>query len=239
VVNARVEFYWCNPSLGISTQSATLIGVAHVDLGARDSGRSRTFVKCPVTWFPQFINNGHECLVVRFFEPFADPLPRPGWYPASDRHVGQRNITVIEAKSPARAVVPLRLGCSIGPGPARLMVERVPAASVPWLALLSARVGTQVRDARQITELIGLLPVTPAMTPESRVKPPLDALREVAGLLQRSMTVERSCDELETQVVFEVDGLEAGECAVYRVTQHHRGKIVGGYTIIAYRSPGE
>lgn len=239
VANARVEFYWCNPSLGISTQSATLIGVAHVDLGARDSGRARTLVKCPVTWFPEYINAGHECLVVRLFEPLTDPLPRPGWFPAIDRHVGQRNITVVEARSPARAVVPLRLGCSLRPGPARLAVERVPTTSVPWLALLSEQVGTSFRDARRIRELVGLLPVTPVMQPQARIRISLDSLQQVSGLLQRSITVQRTCDELETQVVVEVDGLDVGECAVHRVTQQQEGRIAGGYTIITYRPVAE
>lgn len=235
VANARVEFYWCNPSLGISTQSANFIGAAYVDLGARDSGRCHTFVKCPVTWLPQYLNGGHECLVVRFFEPLTDALPRPGWQSAFDRHVGQRNIAVIEAASPACTIVPLRLGCSIGPGKSRLIVERVSASSVAWLALLNQRLGKQLRDAGNIKELIGLLPVTVATSPEARMRPSLDALREVAGLLRRSITVERICDELETQVVVEVTGLESGECAIYQITQQHEGRIAGGYTVITYR----
>ena len=69
VFNARVEFYWFDPSLGFSSDSAHLIGVAHVDLGDRTSGRAHTIVKCPTTWVPTFVNGGHECLVVRCFEP--------------------------------------------------------------------------------------------------------------------------------------------------------------------------
>ena len=45
--NVVVEFYWCDPALGINATGAHLIGVTAVALGARGSGRSHAVVKCP------------------------------------------------------------------------------------------------------------------------------------------------------------------------------------------------
>ena len=52
--NVVVEFYWCDPSLGIGPASANLIGEAMVSLGARGSGQSHALVKCPAAWTPKF-----------------------------------------------------------------------------------------------------------------------------------------------------------------------------------------
>jgi hypothetical protein len=235
VANARVEFYWCDPSLGISTESAALIGVAHVDLGNRESGRCHTFVKCPTTWIPTVVNGGHECLVVRAFEPLTDSLLRPGWSPWLDRHVGQRNITVITASSPARALISLRLGCNAGPGLARVMVERVRVEEVGWVSLLTGRRGERLREAQRINAMVGLLPVTLRRNPYVRLTTPLDALRDLARLLRRRLDFERTCDELETQLVVDIEGLQSGEYCVYRVIQKQRGTVLGGYTVIAHR----
>jgi hypothetical protein len=233
--NARVEFYWCDPSLGISTASATLIGVAHVDLGDRESGRCHTFVKCPTTWIPRVVNGGHECLVVRLFEPMLDPLIRPGWSPWLDRHVAQRNISVVEARSPARALIPLRLGCNAGAGPARIHIERVRVETVKWLDLLVGQRDREAREASNLDEEIGFLPITPKSDPEQRLSLPLENLRDLQGMLRRRIEFERGCDELETQLVLNIDGLQPGEYCVYRATQEQAGNVLGGYTVIAFR----
>src|SRR5207249_200514 len=87
----RVEFYWFNPSLGISRADANLIGAAWMDLSNRFTLQPtwstvtksygewvtqgcHAIVRCPVSWIPTFENNGHECLVVRTFEPMMDAL---------------------------------------------------------------------------------------------------------------------------------------------------------------------
>jgi hypothetical protein len=46
--NVVVEFYWCDPALGINATGAHFIGVTLVSLGARGSGRSHAVVKCPL-----------------------------------------------------------------------------------------------------------------------------------------------------------------------------------------------
>lgn len=235
VVNARVEFHWSDPTLGFDATSCTLIGVAHVDLGERDSGRAHTYVKCPVTWFPQYVAGGHECLLVRCFEPLMDALPVPYWDARLLRHVAQRNISVIRASSPATAVIPLRLGCSRPPGPARIQVERVPVAAVEWLTLFAASLGHPLREAARPRDSVGVLPPTKVADPSQRVLVKPESLAEASRRARARVDVERECDELETQLVAYVDGLEPGECAVYRVTQRIESTIIGGYTVIAYR----
>ena len=56
------------------------------------------------------MNNGHECLVVRAFEPLLDAVSPDQFSPGADRHVGQRNIAVVQAASPASIDLVLDLG---------------------------------------------------------------------------------------------------------------------------------
>ncbi|MBV8841444.1 MAG: hypothetical protein JO307_01425, partial [Bryobacterales bacterium] len=105
----RVEFYWFNPSLGITFADANLIGAAYVNLENRftlysdwqertDTGTpyltlgSHAIVRCPQTWIPTYENAGHECLVVRVLEPILDAVNPTQFSAAQDRHVAQRNI---------------------------------------------------------------------------------------------------------------------------------------------------
>jgi hypothetical protein len=232
VANARVEFYWCDPSLGISRDSANLVGVAHVDADSRDTGRCHVIVKCPTTWYPTMAVGSHQCLVVRYFEPLSDPIQPPGWNPYTSRHVAQRNITVVDAASPARLILPLRLGCSAPPGRATVAVSRVALRDVPWLSVLEGRTEHHLREARPVSELIGLTAATPVTEPLRNIGGvTVDELRR---LIRPQLEVDRGCEELATQLVVDVDGLSERECAAYHVTQHTAaGGITGGYTVIA------
>jgi hypothetical protein len=90
----HVEFYWFNPSLGIDGTHGNLIGTARCELAARGMPGSHRLVKCPKAWTPIIENNGHECLVVRLFG-IGDPLGGNEWHPWQNRHVAQRNISVV------------------------------------------------------------------------------------------------------------------------------------------------
>ncbi len=92
----RVEFYWFNPSLGIDGTHGNLIGVARCELSARGMQGSHKLVKCPKAWIPVVANGGHECLVVRV-SGIGDPLGANEWHPWQNRHVAQRNISVVSA----------------------------------------------------------------------------------------------------------------------------------------------
>jgi hypothetical protein len=89
-----VEFYWCNPSLGIDGSHAHLIGTARCELAGRGMPGSHALVKCPTAWVPVVENGGHECLVVRAYG-IGDPLGANDWQPWLNRHVAQRNVSVV------------------------------------------------------------------------------------------------------------------------------------------------
>jgi hypothetical protein len=232
VYNARVEFYWCDPTVGISSDPSNLIGVAHVDLGDRDSGHAHTLVKCPTSWVPTFLNGGHECLIVRCFEPLTDPLGPDPWAAWDDRHVGQRNIHVVDAASPGVAQISLRLGCAAAPGPATLEVHRARVAEVGWLSVLSGRRDPGLRDAASVKEVVGLMYPTMVRGPGDRPDLTHFTPEAARGILRQRIQFERGCDELEAIFYVSVDGLNKGECRIYRIQQVVAGRITGGYTVI-------
>lgn len=232
VINARVEFYWFDPSIGLDTSSAHLIGVTHVDLGDRYSGNCHTIVKCPNTWVPQYLNGGHECLVVRFFEPLMDSLGPEKWNAATNRHIGQRNISVVNASSPATLQIPLRLGCSTPPGPVTIEITTEKIQNVKWLSVLAGKYDSDLVDAKSVSETVGLMYPTLVRKYEDH-QIISDLTGKVAkSLLHRSINVERGCDEYEVILNVRVDGLQKNECKIYRIHQRAGEKIVGGYTVI-------
>ena len=235
VYNARVEFYWFNPSLGFNAASANLIGVTHVDLGNRTSGHAHTYVKCPTSWTPTYLNGGHECLMVRIFEPLTDPLSADPWDASDDRHVGQRNIAVIDAQSPAMLELNIRLGCGEPPGNADLQVQEVNPKDVAWLSVMEGKRDHGYTRARDATEIAGMM--YPTLVRRDDDKAHLDGIdpHSAERLLRRTVAFERGCDELEALFYVHVDGLRPKECRIYRITQTVSGRLVGGYTVIARR----
>jgi hypothetical protein len=103
-----VEFYWCNPSLSIDATNAHLIGIARCELAGRGMKGSQKLVKCPTAWVPVIENGGHECLVVRV-SGIGDPLGNNQWQPWLNRHIGQRNISVVAAATSLRLITALNL----------------------------------------------------------------------------------------------------------------------------------
>jgi hypothetical protein len=91
--NATVRFYWANPAIGVSRSTATLVGQAFVTLAANDVQD----VLCLTPWVPEFLNEGHECVLAEAFHT-GDPLPASTDFNVpTDRHVAQRNLSVVLA----------------------------------------------------------------------------------------------------------------------------------------------
>jgi hypothetical protein len=87
----RARFWWVDPSAGISPLSANVIGTSErFSIGA---GLAET-LPCTTPWTPVFVNGGHECLVVEVSST-SDPLTHT-FRADLDRHVGQRNVTVLQ-----------------------------------------------------------------------------------------------------------------------------------------------
>jgi hypothetical protein len=94
VNNATVRFYWANPSVGFDRNTANFIGTAFVSLAASETRE----VLCLTPWVPVFVNDGHECVLAEAFHSGADPLPAsPAFNVPTDRHVAQRNLSVVKA----------------------------------------------------------------------------------------------------------------------------------------------
>jgi hypothetical protein len=94
----QVDFYWANPSLGISPATMNYIGTEWVEVEPRTARP----VRCSTAWEPFFVNNGHECLIVSCKSPIWESttqLSQLHFQPQLDRQAGQRNITVIKAKA--------------------------------------------------------------------------------------------------------------------------------------------
>ena len=96
VTNATVRYYWANPAVGFDRTTANLIGTAFVSL----VGGQTSEVLCLVPWIPVYLNGGHECILAEAFHPSLDPLPAaPAFNVPTDRHVAQRNLSVIQTAS--------------------------------------------------------------------------------------------------------------------------------------------
>lgn len=85
-----VKFWWANPSIAITELNAHLIGIGYTSVLAN----SAKVLQCPVDWVPTDENGGHECLVVEAYIPVYDPMTQP-MLPQDDRHVGQKNESVL------------------------------------------------------------------------------------------------------------------------------------------------
>jgi hypothetical protein len=237
--NVIVEFYWCDPSLGIGASSANLIGQTMVSLGARGSGHAHAVVKCPVAWSPTFVNGGHECLVVRIWEETSDGLGTPPWDAALNRHVAQRNIHVIAAGGPSPHALHAMMARG-GPGaaadlaemlagpltikvgqlygePATVAVERVAPHTMPWLQL---RTGVRGQFPAQAVATGDVL---------------LGAPRPIGGgTALGGQGVEHTVTSDDQQVTFATGDTPPapGQAHVYRVTASQQGQVFGGYTVV-------
>ena len=244
---ARVEFYWFNPTLGISRADAHLIGAAWVDLANRftlrptwdrvtgPDGQSymtrgcHAIVRCPTTWVPVFENAGHECLVVRVFEPMLDGLAFNQFSASADRHVGQRNIAVVNAASPVDIDLTLSLGWFPHPGEAEVEVESPPAGEVDWLKLYRGdRHATFQPPAERV--VTGLWPAGVA----GAQAPPLGGIPIASRgeLLHSRERFRRGCDPLSIGFHASITDLGRNQAQVVRIRQKLDGDVVGGYSVI-------
>ena len=87
---AHVDLYWCNPSIGINPAVANPIGSKVIALAAGQHS------VVSFDWTPVVVNGGHECLVAQVYDPVSDPVVAT-FNPVQDRHVGQRNVSVVQA----------------------------------------------------------------------------------------------------------------------------------------------
>lgn len=242
-----VEFYWCDPSLGVNLASTHLIAQTTISLGPKGSGHAHAVVKCPVAWTPTFLNGGHECLLVRVWDNTADLPGLPMLDARVNRHVGQRNIHVVapggaamfrsllmpeagsrllEAKLKALPETALAKALNqpillkVGPlfnEPAQVMVERVAPNNMAWLQLRSGERGR--------------FPANAAPTGTAMLSRPTSSGR---GFPATGLS-DRHCVSNDDQVVAFMTSDAApikGEAHVYRVSAMQGGVLFGGYTVV-------
>jgi hypothetical protein len=248
VWGAFVEFYWFNPSLGITYGNANRIGSAMVDLGDRFTTFSEwreargpagdryltrgchAIVKCPSAWVPTWENGGHECLVVRVFEPFMDAVATTSFDARKDRHIAQRNIAVVPAQSPASIELMLDIAPSEAPGRAEVELSVDPPATMPWLNLYVGQGKNALKPASTAVSA-GLLPPTVA---GSRRLTNLGS-EAMASMLSGREQFDLGCDPLQIGFHAWAD-LNDGEAHVLRVRQRTAGVLVGGYTVVLVKT---
>ena len=228
--NVVVEFYWCDPTLGINATGAHFIGVTALALGARGSGRSHAVVKCPIPWYPTFVNGGHECLLVRVWDETSDGLGDPQWDASLNRHVAQRNIHVVQAgdqgmhalarRAGEPLLVPAPLNLQVGPlfgEPAEVAVTRAAPNAMPWLQQRTGTRGQFPAQAAPTGDVLLGAPTTIGGGPSTTGAAPA---HQVVGDDQ--------------QITFTTGDAtpQPGQAHVYRVTASQQGQIFGGYTVV-------
>jgi hypothetical protein len=95
-VGTLVRVWWANPAFSFgpgSPEPPHFVGGVRVNLGARSAPDCHALVRVGV-WNPVVENGGHECLLAvatHTMDPGGD-----GFLAGTDRHVGQRNVTLAE-----------------------------------------------------------------------------------------------------------------------------------------------
>lgn len=226
-----VEFYWCDPALGVNASTVQLIAQTTTSLGAKGSGKNHRVVKCPEAWTPTFVNGGHECLLVRVWDNPSDLPGEPKFDASANRHVAQRNIHVVGPGAAAMMMAPglgpvpapaltqpllIRVGALYGQ-PAEVSVERVAPNTMPWLQLHTGQRG-----------------VFPPMAPPTggpSLSPPTTGGGGFPPGGGPSQTVTGGDDQ---QVAFTTTDQAPGpgQAHVYRVSAKQAGAVFGGYTVV-------
>lgn len=90
----QVDFYWADPSIGLSAAHMNLVGTEWVEVDSLNA----VDVKCKTPWLPSLAHGTHQCLKVNCTNHILDPILHR-FQPRQDRHAGQRNVTVKEASA--------------------------------------------------------------------------------------------------------------------------------------------
>jgi hypothetical protein len=248
IVGVRVEFYWCDPSLAANPAFIHLIGTTSVDLPPRVSLECHRLVKCRTPWIPEFVNNGHECLFVRVSS-IGDPIGPNEWSPWQNRHVAQRNISVIqngdelsqfieslERTRPQEARVELQ---EVGGEEAALAILLAGPVPKGETGTLAAPVKTRQRSVRRTSQALppsaakGKGQVLAELTAEGRLTTP-----QIKGgvLIERGASLEDLIyyhERLPANTdASTAEAAAADNVQVLRLLTFIGTELVGGYTMV-------
>ncbi|HET8835003.1 MAG TPA: hypothetical protein VFN08_09750 [Gemmatimonadales bacterium] len=217
VAGATVRFYWANPGVGFDRTSATPVGTSFVTL----SGNDEQDVLCLTPWIPSFVNGGHECVLAETYHAL-DPLPPgPAFNVPTDRHVAQRNLSVVVAAQ--GTMFHFAFEVHNASRMARTFAIGARAADPKQLEPLIPRLGrrTGIPSGRGEVERLGFVPsACPQGQMLERASPKLERI-EVAG---------------RGRTGFSVVGTLKGDAALINVTQEASGAQVGGLAVLVIRA---
>jgi len=192
----RVDFAFVAPSLGIPWSAPQRIGTAWTTVYAGQSA----VATCPDEWTPPLDESDlHACLLVTCSAPAQHDTPTVPMNPALDRHVGQRNLTVLEAGG--GHALSLRLGM------ANLFAQR---ANVGVVAVAGWHAAERMRRGPMLVPTLGVLAsaraaARAATIPEARLWARRAALLDVRSRQAAPLEVIDSVKE-----VVRVRALEPG-----------------------------
>ncbi len=95
-----VKFFVFDSSLAFTEANGLFPDTPTIQPGKQIRPGGSIEVTCPRTWTPRSLEHGHPCIVVQCSTPEEgnDGLKSP-FFPVLDRHVAQRNMTVIEPQN--------------------------------------------------------------------------------------------------------------------------------------------
>jgi hypothetical protein len=172
---------------------------------------------------------------VRVLDPFMDAVSPDQFSAASDRHVGQRNIAVVQAASPASIDSALNLGYLAEPVEAEVEVALDDPASMEWLKLYTGHATPDLHPPQQPV-VAGLLPAVLRGSRALNVgELAFDCRRP---LLRQTERIARGCEPLSIPFHASVMNLKQKEAQVFRIRQRVDGEVVGGYSVVLIGKPG-
>ncbi len=257
IAGATVEWFWFHPFLGIDSSHANPIGRARVDLAPRGFPGCHKLVKCHEPYVVQpLVNDDHPCLVSRI-SAFGDPLNSSHeWDAWADRHIAQKNLTVLNANDDAQRLLRSLEGTK--PPNATVRLYQVGLEAAQALALAAPHL--EMDPAVKTTLLAELSPegklTLPPLTPGiRRIMPNLllnlgskpavpSTLTKKRVRVDRSNLLYERADVttlmyhgtlLPPELAKRVETLplpKKGQAQVLRIVAYKDNKPVGGYTIV-------
>ena len=255
-----VEYYWFDPSLEIDGTHANLIGMARCDLSARGMPGSHQLVKCPKPWVPVMENGGHECLVVRV-SGIGDPLGNNDWAPWLNRHVAQRNVSVVSTAAISTSLLKSLSAVHLGHKLQLIQLAPKEGEVAAKIAAPHAKLATDVvthvlgeidqqnqltLDHAPVAPAGGLAPFHPLTHGGTPAAPEVHAVGTPAVIDAAKLVGVLPADHQNLKVATLLTGLKdlhggslvlpdpvAGQAHVVRLANYDAdGQLIGGYTIV-------
>jgi len=218
VTDATVRFYWANPSVGFDRNTANHIGDANVSLNAGETQD----VLCLIPWMPTFVNGGHECVLAEAFHTTDDPLPAaPDFNVPTDRHVAQRNLSVLMA---AKKMFAMSFEIHNTERLARTFSIKTKMGELAELKPLLKTLGqTMPRVMKGSIRQAGFITTNHPCDSDEKPRPSVDKIEVKPG----------------ARVGLTVVGELEGDAALLHVIQEADGKPVGGLSVLVLRQQAQ